>query len=379
MAMLRMIDDESFKGGLVTGCPGSGKTTISIYRLIRLHRARQKVQLLTFQKMLVMSIQSLSRSQSVPRDCVNTFHKWYYSLTGSKFDLECPPSAETITNSLGSSSLARTRIRELIIDEGQDLPRSVFQALPSFCDRFFTGADNGQQVYPRHGARVEQIEEAIKKTSGGKFARFPLGRNFRNSYETYKFARQFISRTNQVAWDETILDRLDRANRHGAKPTVISYSNPAERDAHMKMVLKNAAGNVAVLCPRGAKVGRYFHGETVEDTFSAISNMGIQASWYFSKERAEVPENPERYIVTTFKSAKGMEFDVVVIPRINYDRQIPQEWYVACTRARRQLFIYRDISTPQYDPLAKFDPSTFEAETAKPASTSAGLDEDLPF
>ena len=92
--------------------------------------------------------------------------------------------------------------------------------------------------------------------------------------------------------------------------------------------------------------------------------MGIGSTKYHHQTR--VPDNLEKYVVTTFKSAKGMEFDVVMIPRINFFKDIPEEWYVACTRARRQLFVYRDLSIPQRDPIATFDPDTYEEVSLRP-------------
>ena len=60
-----------------------------------------------------------------------------------------------------------------------------------------------------------------------------------------------------------------------------------------------------------------------------------------------MPAKLKRYIVTTFISAKGLEFDTVITPRMNFFRypdhdpetRIREEMYVACTRARDRLLV----------------------------------------
>lgn len=359
LEMLRMIDDDNFRSALITGCPGSGKTTVSIYRLVRLNNQQANVHLVTYQNMLVLAIRNLANVQQVPTRRVSTFHKWYCPLTNSDFRTDAPPTAEQMIEAISNTRLAQNPPTELLIDEGQDLPPCVYEALPRYFRRCFVGADNGQQVHPRHGARMEQIEHSLQ-TSFAPYRRFALGRNFRNTYETYKFARQFIPRTNRVAWDEAILERLERANRRGPKPTVVAYRNANSRNAHLRTTLENAEGNVAVLCPLGPyrEHPRYHSGESVDEVHALVSGMGITASKYHNEE--DVPPQLERYVVTTFKSAKGMEFNTVIVPRINFFTNIPPEWYVACTRARGQLFVYRDLSDPQCDPVGCFTPDSYE-------------------
>lgn len=375
LEMLRLIDDDNFRSALVTGCPGSGKTTVSIYRLVRINNQHTSVHLVTYQNMLVQAIRNLANVQHVPPDRVSTFHKWYCPLTNSPFHVDAPPTPAQMTDRLRNSQLVNRHITEILIDEGQDLPLCVYQVLPQHFARVFVGADNGQQVHPEHGTRIEDIENTLR-TNFGPYRRFPLGRNFRNTHETYIFARQFIPKTNQVAWDQAIPDRLLRSNRRGPKPTVISYHDDNLRNQHLRTILQNAEGNVAILCPLGLRPRRYGHsGESVDDVYEMVTQMGISATKYHHEEI--VPDNLERYVVTTFRSSKGLEFDVVVIPRINFFKNIPEEWYVACTRARRQLFVYRDLSAPQSDPISHFDTETYDTESLD-AEDSDGA-EDIPF
>lgn len=364
VAMLRMIDDDTFRSALVSGCPGSGKTTVSIYRFVRLSSQGRNVNLVTFQNMLVLSIQNLANVRTP--ESVSTFHRWYRSITGEYFNVDEPPDPVDMRTALNASSLHNNQMDEFIVDEGQDLPLCVFQTISHFCRRIFIGADDGQKIH-RHGAPEEEIAR-ILDTDFGPYRRYNLGRNFRNTYETYVFARQFLPATNLTAWDENIPRRLISANRRGTKPSVVTYRDSSLRDQHLITTLRNADGNVAILCPQGERHLYAKPGECVDEMYDLLIRNGIEATKYHNT--AGVPDTLQRYIVTTYKSAKGMEFDVVVIPRINYFQRIPKQWYVACTRAKRQVIIYRDLRQPQVDPLAAFDEATYDAESVEGQSAS---------
>lgn len=60
-----------------------------------------------------------------------------------------------------------------------------------------------------------------------------------------------------------------------------------------------------------------------------------------------------------------MEFDTIIIPRINSDSpdRMMEQWYVACTRSVTRLVIYRNLDKPFYDPINKLpcDPETYDA------------------
>jgi DNA helicase IV len=350
MRMLKMVDDDNFSSALISGCPGSGKTTVSIYRFMRLIAQERNVHLITFQNMLV----SLIRNQA-GAGYIDTFNGWYYGLTGNGFNVKSPPDSEEMKSEVQDSPLFKAPLDELIIDEGQDLPSCVYHAVTEICSRLFVGADNGQKLHP-HGAPEEEIVGIISKP--GPFRRFDLGANFRNTYETYRFARQFIPAKNLAAWDKHILNRLKASGRRGPLPTVVTYKNASLRDEHLIKTLRNADGNVAILCPEGTRKRNSRPGECVDEMYDLLQRNGIKATKYHNE--LNVPEVFERYIVTTYKSAKGLEFDAVVIPRINYWLPYLAEWYVACTRAKRQLVVYRDLSEAQVDVIADFEDGTYE-------------------
>ncbi len=389
--MWEMVHNDDFETALVTGCAGSGKTTLSIYRLIRLNNQGERVKLLTFQNMLVAFIKNCvvnNRSkladiedESINEERIATFHSWFYRLHNFTFDVNSPPPIEEIHRMFRQKKFKQNTAVELLIDEGQDLPLWIYEVLPAYYTRFLVSADENQQLMHFPQGHVDKIEHILSKASRHFWA-LPLGQNFRNTYETYCFARQFLPCVEfPKVWDKNIVDRIKSKKRSGRKPMVIPYSDIKTRNEHMQKILNNSVGIVGILCPIGPSSKEYNSGESAEAMYRLMTPWlpfgEKSATLYYSKnsnndsESPPVPKVLRRYIFTTYMSAKGLEFDTVIIPRINFFRQpekdkntrIRQELYVACTRARSRIFIYRDLKNPQYDPISKsdFDPTTYES------------------
>ena len=378
--MWDMVHNDDFETALVTGCAGSGKTTISIYRLIRLNNQGERVKLLTFQNMLVAFIKNCvvnNKSKladiiddSIKEDRIATFHSWFHRLHNFPFEVNNPPSIEEIHQIFRQKGFKQNSATELLIDEGQDLPLWIYKVLPAYYSRFLVSADTTQQLRPELPLdHVEQIRRIIDNDNGNDRSRhYQLGQNFRNTYETYCFARQFLPREDyQEVWDENIVRRLEK-KRHGRKPMVIPYTDINTRNEHMRKILNNAVGIVGILCPLGPK--QYNSAEAAGMMHTLLTSWGIQATLYHNKLSPPKPQDLRRYIVTSYISAKGLEFDTVIIPRINFFRhpetdektRIRQELYVACTRTRSRIYVYRDLKNPyDYDPISNFDPTTYES------------------
>ena len=86
----------------------------------------------------------------------------------------------------------------------------------------------------------------------------------------------------------------------------------------------------------------------------------------------------EGCLITTFISAKGLEFDEAIVLQINSrslnDWTIRQQCYVACTRAKNRLLIYSDKSKTDFEPQ-QFAAETYERRTLGTADNT----EKAPF
>ena len=77
-AVIRPINDS--ESLLITGCPGSGKTTVINYRAKNVESSNKKYIFLVWTKFLQRVIQNLSEMIGVPADKIGRVEQWYYRL-----------------------------------------------------------------------------------------------------------------------------------------------------------------------------------------------------------------------------------------------------------------------------------------------------------
>lgn len=436
--MLSIINnDYDEKFSLVTGCPGSGKTTVSIFRLIRLANNGKSTILLTYQRMLKVAIENLLAKQGISTSKVNTIHSWFPKTTGRLlgFDIdemtfnisyESSKSAYkvysktkfwyikkeyieqavsngwvktdyssrlTIQNGVCviydwkenkfykklSASEIENALRgkvgnmELILDEAQDLEERVFQAFPKVFGRLTIGADNDQQMHEGSGVNETTIKRNISHSSN----EFPLQFNYRNSYQIYNFARYFVPNSPK-ANDNQTLSALKRYKNNGDLPEVLKFSGQSDMQSRLKTIIENYKGfNIGILFPFKNQVESYH---------STISGLGFECSKYYAEmaeaEKSKTENDLKNILVTTFISAKGMEFDVVIMPEFDSIRntdEAKRQAYVGCTRAKNRLIIMYTGSKPSI--LNGFPSDTYDGGDlfgSSQESTSSVID-DLPF
>jgi DNA helicase IV len=367
--MLNVIENDfPEKNILITGCPGSGKTTVSIHRFIHqvLRPNPRRIQLLTFGKLLNVAIIETLRDQGVQNPGVSTLCTWYSTLTrritghGEWFysdgnpDL---PTAADIRHRL-QQAFPNGQIDELIIDEGQDVHIKGYQSLPHVATKFTVGGDGAQPVYDQGVQDVDNIERTLIQDIGGGLRYCPLEYIYRTSFVAYQFHRRFapdVPSANEAATLDILRDF--NPGEEDDKPRIYTYGDDAIFRKRLAEILDQAILGedtiVAILVPNQADVDR------MAAIVRATTRNGqpCRCTTYYSRQtpRAQV----ENILITTFKSAKGMEFDTVIIPRLpspnlmNYpdvghtnSRQARQSknWrrqcLVACTRAKSRLHIF---------------------------------------
>lgn len=350
--MLSIINnDYDEKFSLVTGCPGSGKTTVSIFRLIRLANNGKSTILLTYQRMLKVAIENLLARQGISSSKVNTIHSWFPKTTGKLLGFSNQDnklSASEIENALRG----RVGNMELILDEAQDLEERVFQAFPKVFGRITIGADNDQQMHQGSGVSETTIKQQISHSSN----EFTLQFNYRNTYQIYNFARYFVPNSPK-ANDSQTLSALKRYKNSGDLPEVLKFSGQSDMQSRLKTIIENYRGfNIGVLFPFTNQVESYH---------STISGFGFECSKYYSDmtdaEKSRTESDLKSILVTTFISAKGMEFDIVIMPEfdsIKNTGEAKRQAYVGCTRAKNRLVIMYTGTKPSI--LNSFPSDTYD-------------------
>lgn len=322
-AALNEVDPIAISGG-----PGTGKSVVSLWRHIRNYDlGTMRSLLLTYTKTLEKYLSASAASENVQAgNAVDRTLRWTWGDHQPNYD-------------------------EIIVDEAQDVDSTKYEKIKRHAGMVSYGADDQQMIYPDHCITERELSIIFPKNS-----RHELYENFRNSYEIMQFVRALF--TNRLI-PQTTINNLLQAGRLGNKPIVLVTNNDDQKQNRAILDIINQfrsdTHNIAVLVPLGKHVDQYA---------GMIRGSGITCSSFKNDDGflAQI----DNVHVTTFKSAKGTEFDTVIIPDFeDYHWNIAHltiakikesDYYVAVTRARRNLYL---ISS---NDLAFINKTTIEKE-----------------
>ena len=361
--MIQAIDYDGSDHQLVTGVPGSGKTTVTIMRAERLINQGKNILVLTFQNLLCMSLKNIAQSEGL-RNSIFGLYDWYPYRFGW---LDDSHSAEYMIERMNDIN----PFDEILIDEGQDFEARIYQAFLPKCRRMTVGADNAQKVH-ESGILALAIKQELERNNTTIQVR--LEYNYRNTFEIYNFARYFMP-DSERANNPITLRLMPRGN--GNKPVVIQVLNDEEKFNRISVILEDAGDrNIAVLLYHQSEVNLYHR---------KLQELGFGCTKYHN--RAKPDGNFENILITTYKSAKGLEFQVVVMPdmhtAMNEHRKTREHYYIGCSRAKESLYLtFTGNSLPDF--FKEFSKDSYEFRPAEnepqvlPAERNI-TEEDLPF
>lgn len=284
-------------------------------------------------------------STRIIRDHRKYFYKVYQKylelrkVKGYKYDLE--DLAYYVREQL-TLDVAPRRYKHIIIDEGQDFSPTMLQSLSNAVPRdgsvtYF--GDVAQQIY---GSRISWRAAGFNNPKIWKFRQ-----NYRNTKEIANLGLS-ISKMPLFKEDSDLIEPLfPRAS--GPLPALIKFKNEKEElDYFLEEVVKSYSKTqtVAILV-RDRDMVTYICNKLRKKGIWAQELKGKMSSWN---------KNPG-VSVGTYHSAKGLEFDTVILPFCNQERLPAQEKilalesrdealsdeikliYVGVTRAKRALFI----------------------------------------
>lgn len=261
---------------------------------------------------------------------------YFACRAGSNLPYDWSDIASAVRRSLAGDARPR-RYRHIVIDEGQDLSPEAIRSLkeavqPGGTVSFF--GDYHQQIYGqglsfrRCGLNIQAIDR--------------FQDNYRNTAEIARVAISMSMMPHMEADREDLVEPVE-PNAGGAKPSMVSCQDMTREIGLVQQIAKDQAsvGTVAILA-RTWPLAR-------------AAAAGLQARPL--KENKDVDWNPAPGIhYGTYHSAKGLEFDVVVMPFCSADHLPHAEvlnaygvedanardgrlLYVAITRARAELTV----------------------------------------
>jgi superfamily I DNA/RNA helicase len=167
-----------------------------------------------------------------------------------------------------------------------------------------------------------------------------LTQNFRNTREIFAFARQFVPRNPRP-------QRVDLADLPSGEYPVMYGGLQSDEQI-------NSLIEIITLNQSSANIGVLVHFPNHVDTIrNALRSRAITHSYYYNRMNEEdkhaTENNLQTPLITTFDSCKGLEFDIVIMPlfesadwSLANQKTTPNHYYVAATRARKQLFLFYD-------------------------------------
>ncbi len=308
----------------ISGGPGTGKSVVSLWRHIRNHGLGSiNSLLLTYTKTLETYLAASAKSEN--ENAGNAVDRTYWWITHNA-----------------------TEYDEIIVDEAQDVKLEKYEIIKRYSESVSYGADPHQSIFlsPDELARLMAGLPLLFPNN----QKYVLDENFRNTHEVIQFVRALFP--NRL---------INGSNIRGIKPIqLISNNNSQKQNKAIIDIInefKSDTHNIAIIVPLTNHVDAYYN---------LVQQAGIHCS-RFTNTDGELA-TIENVHITTFKSAKGTEFDTVIIPDFeNMQTNIAQlrvvnesDYYVAITRAKRNLYLisssplsFLELSQQQKDTYQK--------------------------
>ena len=300
----------------LSGGPGTGKSLVSIFRHLYNHQKYgDRCHLITFHnslanylKLLVKNIQSQENDLKNLQNAGSTIH------TTTDFE-------NKIARSLSA------KLQEVIVDEAQDNKIKFYDILNEKAVNISYGADIKQSLQNNN-----EIAAQLRSVFPGN-NEYTLFENFRNTYEIMLFTKSILK---DFLIPQYTIDSL--ANRKGSPPEVYINNDNRNRDkAVISKVMQNygKAHNIGIIV-KSEPSAFYFY-ELISNLVDSNKEKFADAELSFYKTI-----NLGNIHISTSHSAKGFEFDTVILPDFEFyhGNELEENLnYISITRARQNILI----------------------------------------
>lgn len=312
-----LIEEAIDKSMLVAGCAGSGKSVIAVHKAEQIAQSGGDVILIAYTK-------SLTSYMTAGGARLNGY-KFYYHYQWVKQGM---PSADYI-----------------IVDEIQDFEKNEIESFISAARKYyFFFGDTAQSIYRLFGKKTMTIEEISQMTGLDILL---LYNNYRLPKSVAKITQDYVG-VNVEPYKEKIYKSNEMELPH-----FVHVENDDNQIENIIDVIKNNDNlSVGILL---------LSNESVLKVYSAIRNQMRSVELKYEDKLSGgkrgintldfTTKNPK---VMTYHSAKGLQFDIVIIPMFTGapDEEARKALYVAMTRTMHKLYIL--YSTPSIAfPLSK--------------------------
>ncbi|MBD0421203.1 DNA helicase [Streptomyces sp. TRM S81-3] len=332
------LDGLPFEGNhLVSGPPGSGKSILAVQRAVMLALTGTPVTLLTRSNLLRQSLAGVARALG-PSDRpvrVATAHGWLTEWYGAR-----PPGRgdgwydwNALFDRAAGTDPAPAPA--LVVDEGQDLPPEFYLLCRMLQARTTVFADECQRLTDTNSTLAEIARNL------GRCTRHDVDGNHRNTRQIAAFAAHF----------HTGACLPDPPGRQGPVPRLHRFPERGAADLLILLAQAHPRKRIGVIA--GSR----------HTQFSLLGSLQRRAprlrpQLYTSEAKGgqyrTLDLGRPGIVIVHRASAKGLDFDTVVIPDTHHDAAadptsaaLRMSYYVLATRARHELHLgYEGESEP---------------------------------
>ena len=306
---LDLIERTLDKSMLVAGCAGSGKSVIAMHKAEQIAQQGEDVILIAFTK-------SLTGFMNVGKPIGP--YRFYYHYQWLRQGM---PSADYI-----------------IVDEIQDFTQEEIQDFMHAAKKHYMFfGDTAQSIYRQYGKQTLTIEEIAKLTSLNVLR---LYNNYRLPRPVAKITQDYVG-VNVDPYKERVYQ-----NKEKSLPYIIYKSSVEEQIESISAIVgRNTGKSIGILLPSN---------ELALNVSEELRKRNVGCQLKYSADATK----DARYVDTldfatmlpkimTYHSAKGLQFDIVILPMYNgaSDNESRKALYVAMTRTKHKLYVF--YSTPK--------------------------------
>ena len=226
----------------------------------------------------------------------------------------------------------------IIVDEIQDFTQEEIQDFMHAAKKYYMFfGDTAQSIYRQYGKQTLTIEEIAKLT----------GLNVLKLYNNYRLPRP-VARITQDYVGVNVDPYKERVyqNKEKSLPYIIYKSSTEEQlDAISAIVSNNAGKSTGILLPSNElalKVSEELRKKNIGCQLKYSADATKDAHYVDTLDFATLTPK-----IMTYHSAKGLQFDIVILPMYNgaSDNEARKALYVAMTRTKHKLYVF--YSTPK--------------------------------
>ncbi|MEM2111999.1 MAG: 3'-5' exonuclease [Candidatus Bathyarchaeia archaeon] len=335
-----VIHNSLSKGrNLIYGPAGCGKTAILLYCAKTLQDLGKEYAVFVYTKVLYGFIKSALDDLEIPGTRVHRFYQWVYNLL-KKYSLPIDESEERY--SIWVDILLRyfhehpqkiPKFDFILVDEAQDFRENASKLLQMMSNNLFIAGDAAQSIY----SSISSHDELVRLWAPIQNS-YTLVKNYRNPKTVARLASLFLD-PNSMEAEEFL--RLVKGRDYEMKPVWFSVNNINQQSQKIAEIVMQTRGaeRIGILCRRKSNA---------TNLASILTNQYKIKVQLAQNDNSDCQFNSAWPVITTIHSAKGLEFDCVIIPYLdthfwgNGDFHYSNErrlFFVAITRTKNRLFL----------------------------------------